>query len=108
MVRNKRRRRIGLIAGYLVTGAIILQLGPLCTLAGSTALGSSIGSLIDTNGRFLGLLNVCGQQDIVYVDAQGVPTDTETPASGSGTVPVVVNNGDDLMYGCPIRYVGPS
>jgi len=104
MVRNRRRRRIGLIAGYLMTGAIILQLGPACIMAGGTAMGSSIGTLIDANGRFLGLFNVCGQPNVVYVDAQGVPTDSDT-TEGGATVVVVDFRGDDLMYGCPVTYV---
>lgn len=104
MVRTKRRRRIGLIAGYLMTGAIMLQLGPACIMAGGTAMASSVSTLIDGNGRLLGLFNVCGQPNIVYVDAQGIPTDSSASEAG-GTVVTVDFSGDDLMFGCPVTYV---
>ncbi len=68
-------------------------------------MASGISSLIDDNGRFLGLFDVCGQQNVVYVDAQGVPTGTETRTPVSGTFAPVQFSGDDLMHGCPVRYV---
>lgn len=94
MARSKRRRRIGLIAGFLMTGAIVLQIGPLCAVAGGTGLVSAAGTFIDSEGRLFGLFDVCGQQDVVYVNSQGVPT--------SSTVSF---EEDDLMRGCPVRYV---
>jgi len=87
-----------------MTGAIILQLGPACIMAGGTAMSSSISTLIDDSGRFLGLFNVCGQPNVVYVDAQGIPTASSANTTG-GTVVTVDFSGDDLMYGCPVTYV---
>lgn len=90
----KRRTRLVLLAGYLASGGLVLQLGPVCTLAGSTATtgAASSGVLIDDNGNFLGLFNVCGQPDVLIVDENGVPGD-------------LLNTADDLMLGCPIRQI---
>lgn len=103
MARRKRHLR-RVIAAYLVTGAIVMQLGPVCSLAGGMGLASSAGTLIDANGRLLGLFNVCGAQDIVYTDAQGIPTGSVTDTSGNTKISVLYA-GDDLMNGCPIQYV---
>ncbi|MCG8409542.1 MAG: hypothetical protein MI923_30420 [Phycisphaerales bacterium] len=96
----KRRFRIKILAGYLAMGAVIMQLGPLCTIAGSTATTgvSASGLLIDGNGNFLGLINVCGQPDTLFVNPAGQPIDP-TPDG----IPLFVQ--DDLLTGCPVTTV---
>lgn len=108
MARSKRRRRIGLIAGFLMTGAIVLQIGPLCAVAGGTGLVSAAGTFIDSEGRLFGLFDVCGQENIVYVDSRGIPSGVETQSDIQGSLVPVLYSGDDLMRGCPVRYVRPG
>lgn len=88
---SRRSRRISVIARYMAVGAIITQLGPLCTI-GNSALTSGIGRsgvLIDPEGRLFGVLNVCGTPNIQGVDADG------------NAIGDTINAGDDLLYGCP-------
>lgn len=91
---TRKKRRTIRIAGYLTAGAMLLQFGQACTIANSvgTAGVASSGLLIDNNGYFLGLVNVCGQENIQLVDPDGVQTG-------------LLNSEDDLMYGCPARQV---
>lgn len=85
-----------MLACYLTTGAIILQLGPLCTMVNTTLTTgvSTSGFLLDDNGNLLGIpfFNMCGQPDIQTVDEDGVPID-------------LFNTGDDLMLGCPVTQI---
>lgn len=92
----RRRFRIAVLAGYLATGGLLFQAGPLCTVINSTATAGIAGSggFIDENGNFLGLFNVCGVPNVLFVDEDGIAID--------GTV---FNTEDDLMFGCPITFV---
>lgn len=92
---NRRARRKIKLAGYLAAGAFVLQLGQACTLFTSVAtagIGSS-GFLIDNNGFFLGVFNVCGQENIQQVDVNGVQ------------IGEIQFTQDDLMFGCPARQI---
>jgi len=94
----KRRLRIAVLASYLATGAIIMQLGPFCTVAGSTATAGAAqsGFFIDANGNFLGLLPVCGTPDVqIGREAANNPADI--------TFDPIQNTQDDLMFGCPVQ-----
>lgn len=96
----KRRLRIAVLAGYLATGAIVLQLGPFCTMASSTATTgvAQSGFLIDPNGNFLGLVPVCGVPNIVVQREQAdLPNDPIFE-------PIRFTE-DDLMVGCPVQLV---
>ncbi len=87
----RRWKRKALLAGYLTTGAFLLQLGPICSSTMTAGVGSG-GLLIDGNGAFLGIVNVCGQENVQIVDLDGVPGE-------------LLNEEDDLMFGCPAREV---
>lgn len=89
--RTKRKIRL---AGYLTAGAMLLQFGQACTIVNSVATAgvASSGLLIDNNGYFLGLFNVCGAENIQVVDPNGIQTN-------------LLNTEDDLMFGCPARVV---
>ncbi len=89
--RTKRKIRL---AGYLTAGAMLLQFGQACTIVNSVATAgvASSGLLIDNNGFFLGLFNVCGAENIQVVDQNGIQTN-------------LLNTEDDLMFGCPARVV---
>ncbi len=87
----KRWRRKALLAGYLTTGAFLMQLGTICNST-ITAGGASGGFLIDDNGAFMGIVNVCGQENIQIVDEAGIPGQ-------------LLNTEDDLMFGCPAREI---
>lgn len=87
----RRWRRKALLASYLTTGAFLLQLGPICASSMTAGVGSG-GMLIDDNGAFLGIVNVCGQENIQLVDEFGVPG-------------ALLNTEDDLMFGCPAREI---
>lgn len=87
----RRWKRKALVAAYLTTGAFLMQLGTLCNST-VTAGGGSGGFLIDDNGAFLGIVNVCGQENVQLVDENGIPGD-------------LLFTEDDLMFGCPAREV---
>ena len=94
----KRRLRIAVLASYLATGAIIMQLGPFCTIAGSTTTAgvAQSGFLIDENGNFLGLVPVCGTPDVLIGrESANNPNDV--------VFDPVANTEDDLMFGCPVQ-----
>ncbi len=80
------------LASYITAGAFMTQFLTLCASAGTAGLSSS-GLLIDNNGFFLGLLQVCGQANFIIVD------DNNIPVGG------VQNQADDLMYGCPVERI---
>ncbi len=92
----RKQRRIRILASYLATGAIILQLGPLCTMVNTTLTTgvSTSGFLLDDNGDLFGLpfLNMCGQPDFQEVDEFGVPGPVQ-------------QGEDDLMFGCPVTQI---
>jgi hypothetical protein len=95
MISNLRRRRTAKIAALLMTGAIVLQLGPLCSLAGSTALSAlDLTGLLDSNGKLFGLFQLCGNtQNSTSVAINGSTAgSTTTNLGGSG----------DLIYHCPV------
>lgn len=87
---SRRKARMLLLSGYVAAGAFMTQ---FLTLCGSTATAgvSSSGILIDDNGYFLGLLYVCGQENIVTV-TNGIPGQVQFTE-------------DDLMFGCPARQI---
>ncbi len=87
----KRWRRTALLAGYLSAGAFLMQLGTMCNST-MTAGGASGGFLIDDNGAFLGLINVCGQENVIVIDEDGIPGEVQFAE-------------DDLMFGCPARRI---
>ena len=87
----KRWRRTALLAAYLGAGAFLMQLGTMCNST-FTAGAASSGFLIDDNGAFLGLINVCGQENVIIIDEYGIPGELQFAE-------------DDLMYGCPARRV---
>lgn len=96
----KRRLRIAVLASYLATGGIIMQLGPFCTVASSTATAGTAqsGFFIDENGNFLGLLPVCGTPDVqIGRESADNPNDI--------TFDPIQNTQDDLMFGCPVQVV---
>lgn len=89
---KRRRIRAFVLAGYLVAGAMMTQALTICNSVATAGLSTS-GLLIDDNGYFLGLVYVCGTENIVPVDANG------------NAVGLVQNSQDDLMFGCPVRQV---
>lgn len=91
---TRRTRRKIRIAGYLMAGAMLLQVGNACAVVNSVATAgvASSGLLIDDNGYFLGLFNVCGVENVAVFDANGVLQN-------------VNNTDDDLMFGCPATRV---
>lgn len=96
----KRRLRIAVLASYLATGAIVMQLGPFCTIASSTSTAgiAQSGFLIDENGNFLGLLPVCGTPDVLIGrESANNPADI--------VFEPIANTEDDLMFGCPVQVV---
>jgi hypothetical protein len=88
MIRNLRRRRTAKIAALLMTGAIVLQLGPLCSLAGSTALSAlDLTPLLDANGKLFGIFQLCNNS---------------TTSITTGTTTTSVATGGDLIFHCPV------
>jgi hypothetical protein len=90
-----RRPKTVKLALMVTTGAILTQLGPCTIMAAQTGVASVAPSLIDSNGRFLGIFNVCGRANVIPVDDNGNPT--------AG----VLYSEDDLFYGCPATLGGP-
>ncbi len=91
MKKSKKRAKL---ATYLTMGAMVFQFGQACTIFNSVATAgvASSGFLIDDNGFFLGLLNVCGTPNI------------QASVNGVAVGPVM-NNEDDLFVGCPVTFV---
>jgi hypothetical protein len=76
------------LAAYLVTGAIVLQLGPVCAMAANTGIVAfDFNTLVDANGKLFGIFQVC--------NVTGV-TNSNTV---SGTT---VTTGGNLLTDCPI------
>ncbi|MBX3394498.1 MAG: hypothetical protein KF841_03935 [Phycisphaerae bacterium] len=88
---SRRKIRMFVLAGYVAAGAFVTQFLTLCASTGTAGLSSS-GLLIDNNGYFLGLLYVCGTENYAIRAADGV-------------LGPVINQDDDLMWGCPVREI---
>ncbi|HVP10220.1 MAG TPA: hypothetical protein VMV94_03430 [Phycisphaerae bacterium] len=87
MTQKRRRRRLAVITAYLITGAIVLQLGPVCSVAATTSLSALPWSmLVDANGRLFGIFQVCN-----------VSNTTTGTTTGSTTAALT----GDLIFGCP-------
>lgn len=86
----RRRLRYAKWAAMFTTGAFLAQFGTICNST-TTAFIAQTGFLIDDSGRLFGLLNVCGAENVQIV-TDGIPGD-------------ILNNEDDLMYGCPVRQI---
>ncbi len=92
--RNKRRR-VSVLAGYILAGAFLLQLGPcISMLLPLGAAAFDVSALLDENGYLFGIFNLCGRTNIQYVDEDGVPTDGD-----------ILYTEDDLIWDCPVRQV---
>jgi hypothetical protein len=89
----KRRRRLLKVATFLALGGLVTQAGACWIIGANTLISGASASLLDANGRFLGLINVCGVPDVVVIDANGVAGDVQ-------------NREDDLFTVCPITVVG--
>jgi len=90
-----RRYKAAKLALMILSGAFLTQLGPCTVMALQTGVTSVTPSLIDANGRFLGIFNVCGVPNVQLIGENGVPADE------------ILNGGDDLFYGCPVTTIGP-
>ncbi len=90
-----RRYKAAKLALMILSGAFLTQLGPCTVMALQTGVTAVTPSLIDANGRFLGIFNVCGVANVQVIGENGQPTGE------------VLNGGDDLFYGCPVTTVGP-
>lgn len=89
---KRRRRRTAVIAAFLMTGAIVLQVGPFCSLAANTGVAAlDLGPLLYPNGSLFGVFNLCGNPDVVNVDATGATIST-------------VGFADDLVFNCPVTF----
>jgi hypothetical protein len=89
----KRRRRLVTLASYLLIGGIVMQWGA-CWIMGANTLAPGVTSLlVDSNGHFLGLINVCGVPNVLV---------TDDPATLNGTL---LNAEDDLVTVCPFTVV---
>jgi hypothetical protein len=80
------------LALYLGVGAFVTQLGACFSIGAGTGAASFSENLTDANGNFLGAFNVCGFPDLILVDEDG----------GN---PELVNEEDDLFFGCPTTVV---
>jgi hypothetical protein len=85
---NRKRRLRFVLALYLGAGAFVTQLGACFSIGANTGAASFSQNLIDANGNVLGIFNVCGLPDIFLVDEDGGNSE-------------LVNEEDDLMFGCP-------
>jgi hypothetical protein len=86
MARKPRRRRTAILAAYLITGAIVLQLGPVCATAANTAIVAfDFGKLVDAQGYLFGVFQVCG----------GGQTDAVTTPTGT------ISTNGNLIWDCP-------
>lgn len=90
----KMKKKRAKLAAYLTMGAMVFQFGQACTIFNSVATAgvASSGILIDDNGFFLGLINVCGTPNFQLID-NGIP------------VGEVQNADDDLFFGCPVTQI---
>lgn len=90
-----RRYKAAKLALMVLSGAFLTQFGPCSVMALQAGVTSLSPSLIDANGRFLGIFNVCGVPNVQPIGENGLPNGA------------VLNGGDDLFYGCPVTAVGP-
>lgn len=94
MARKRRGGKTALLAAYLLTGALVLQIGPMCSML--TTFGAAafdFSTLLDENERFLGVFAPCGVPNTITVDEQGIPTGE------------VQNSEDDLIFDCPVTQI---
>lgn len=90
MMKAKKRGRVAILVACLTAGAFLLQLGPCTVMALSTGTAAfNFGSLLDGDGRFLGIFAMCGRPNVLYVDVNGIP-------DGG-----ILYTEDDLIYDCP-------
>ena len=95
MTRVKKRGRLVVLASYLVTGALLLQLGGCLTMALQTGVTAfDFSRLLDDNDLIMGIFAPCGAQNYMYVDEDGNPIDG-----------VVYGTEDDLLWDCPVHGV---
>ena len=96
MMRKTRRRRTVLLASYLLAGAFLMQLGPLCSIVASQGVATFDVSLLlgeDESLFGMGMFYPCGEPNVVRVDQDG------------NIISDVLNTEDDFIYGCPITRV---
>lgn len=91
----KRRRRIATVAALLMTGAIVMQVGPACAMLGNFGLAAfDFSAALDENEQFAGLLSPCGRPNVMYVTEDGIPV-----------TGIVYYTGDDMIFDCPVTNV---
>ncbi len=91
---TKRQRRTATVAALLMTGAIVLQVGPACAMLGNLGLASfDFSTVLDENEQFLGLFSPCGRPDVLYVDEDGTPLSD------------VYYSDDNMIFDCPVTNI---
>jgi hypothetical protein len=96
MIGKRRRRRSSVLAAYLICGAIVLQLGPMCSVVGNTGIAAfDFSMLLDENESLFGLFYPCGRPNTLRVDENG------DPIAGAE----IENTEDDMIYDCPVTYI---
>ncbi len=96
MIGKRRRRRSTVLAAYLICGAIVLQLGPMCSMLGNTGIAAFDFSIfLDENEMLFGLFNVCGVPNTLRVDEDGIPLTGAT----------IQNSEDDFIFDCPVTLI---
>ncbi len=94
MARKRRGGRTAVLAAYLVTGALILQIGPMCSMLSTFGVAAfDFSTLLDENERFLGVFAPCGVPNTIEVDELGRP------------IGEIQNTEDDLIYDCPVTQI---
>ncbi|MEK6642690.1 MAG: hypothetical protein AABZ08_02185 [Planctomycetota bacterium] len=88
----KRRRRLVKVATFLALGGLVTQAGACWIIGANTLLPGVAQGLVDANGRFLGLVNVCGIPNVLPVDVNGIAGELQ-------------NGQDDLVTVCPVTVV---
>ncbi len=84
------RRRVALLAAFVLSGAFMMQLGPCFSmLLNTSAAAYDAGTLLDEDGLLLGIFAPCGQPNVRFIDADG-------------TVGEIINAEDDLIADCPV------
>lgn len=89
---SKRRGRILVLACYLAVGAMVTQWGACWGLGANTLIGPLAANMVDANGNFLGIFNVCGIPDTITVDQ-------------TGQYGTIQNADDDLFTVCPVQVI---
>ncbi len=87
------RRRVTLLAAFVFAGAFMMQLGSCFSMLLNTSVAAyDAGTLLDEDGLLLGVFAPCGQPNVRYLDASGVPGE-------------VINSEDDLITDCPVTLI---